>query len=376
MSGKKFSFSKKLATFSVAVMLMGSSVFAGNITKINLNGNKLYMNISPVSKEGAIYLSIRSFEQFGFNVAWDQASQTVTLKDNKHTVTQKVGDSFATADGNQVDLGAAAYKDSKGNVLVPVRFISKALGGTAIQDKATNTINVTYEVNVDKVDAFGRPIKTTGTLPKRMAKYTYYTMGIPTEMFDQSFGYERMVYSPGIVVAEGKQYVNPINMSKYRETYFTLENQKTWMEAGALHLDNLLNVDYKTVNNEWVQAMTSSMTVDDEYYGPIFTREANEYINYLKTNKISVQGDYYIEPNICYDDMGIKMRAYVRFKISSPTAKKANLFYVEFTEYNTGVWYSGYIDFKVGSNIQSDGSTYRLQTGSRMGQDFILTAEK
>ncbi len=356
-------------------MMLSSSLYAGTITKINLNGNKLYMNPSPAVKEGATYLPIRSFEQFGFTVNWNGSTKTVELKDSKNTIIQEVGKTTATVNGKQEDLGAAVYSDSKtGSVMVPVRFI-RLIGGVAEQDKATNTINVEYNINSDKKDSFGRPIKTSGTLPKKAKYYPYIAMGIPSDLYDQKFHYEFInTYQNGTL--DPKYYTNPVNIGVNNE-YYSDEKLALWVQRIEKHLDMILNFDYRTVSDSWRRDVTLTMVSDlYDYRAESYSNDAQNYVNAAKKNHLVIEGDYYIEPSTAYTFFGSSyVRVWVRFKITSKNNTE-KLFNTPFQTFKTGVWYEGYADVAVNSNIDEYGMNYMPTKGSCIGDGLKLKEVK
>ena len=356
----------KLLVIGTAGMMLSSNLYAGTITKINLNGNKLYMNPSPAVKEGATYLPIRSFEQFGFTVNWNASTKTVELKDGKNTIVQEVGKTTATVNGEQKDLGAAVYSDSKtGSVMVPVRFI-RLIGGVAEQDKATNTINVQYNINSANKDSFGRPIKTSGSLPKKAKEYPYISMGIPTELYDQKFYYEfGKKYQNGTL---GKNYYkSPVDVLLDTK-YYSDEKLKLWVERVEKHMDKILNFDYRTVSDEWRREVTLTMVSNlNDHRAQYYSNDAQEYINAAKKSGLIIEGDYYVEPSTCHQAYSSQvLRVWVRFKITSKN-KTEKLFGTDYQTFKTGVWYEGYTQVTLDSNVEQFGKNFMPTAGSNIG---------
>ena len=66
---------------------------------------------------------------------------------------------------------------------------------------------------------FGRPVKTSGTLPKKASYYPYIAMGIPSELYDQKFRYEFIdTYQNGTL--DPKYYATPVDFyAKNKNTF-------------------------------------------------------------------------------------------------------------------------------------------------------------
>jgi hypothetical protein len=74
----------------------------------------------------------------GAEMSWDQATKTLTLKRNQHTLSVTVGNLEATADGQHMQLKAAPYLD-EGLSLIPISEVAAYLGWTVEQHKEGQT---------------------------------------------------------------------------------------------------------------------------------------------------------------------------------------------------------------------------------------------
>jgi len=106
--------------------------FAAQPIRVTVDGFKLDFDVSPILENGRVLVPLRAiFEKLGAEVNWDDNSKKITaVKDNK-TVSLVVGEKAAYIDGQPVQLDVPA-KIIKGRTLVPVRFISEALGNEVI----------------------------------------------------------------------------------------------------------------------------------------------------------------------------------------------------------------------------------------------------
>lgn len=123
---------KWLATFVVMALLAAAflpgNALAAQAISVTLNGKRLNFDIQPVLERGRVLVTLRAiFEALGATVDWDSATGTVTATKGSNTVKLTIGKSTAHKDGSTVTLDVPA-KVVRGRAMVPVRFISEALG--------------------------------------------------------------------------------------------------------------------------------------------------------------------------------------------------------------------------------------------------------
>ena len=334
-----------IMTLVLSVSLIQGNLIAGTIPKVYLNGNKILMEQSPFIQDGTTYIPLRATEQFGFTVNWDNKTSTVTLNDGKNIVVQVVGNKQVKVNNQMVDIGAPAIKKN-GAVYVPIRFISNALGGQAIHDAKTNRINIQFAINSSQKDLFGRPIRK-GNLPTRAVRYPYISAGIPNEMYDMLFTFEKTIWNPEINKED--YYAFPVDMKKKYADEFTHENLTKWIDMSEQYLDMILNFDYRTVSDSWAKDM-AALQVDLSSIGDYemaYIQFARDYMNYAKNKKITVEGDFYLEPSTAYfHTIYSKVRAWIKFKINAPVSK-VRLADNEYKEYKSNTWYVGYVDIPI-----------------------------
>jgi hypothetical protein len=82
-------------------------------------------------------------EAFGADVQWLAASKGIVIRLGSHTIGLQVGEQTAVVDGIRGPLDAVPYIRN-GRTMVPLRFISEALGSSVVWDPATKTATITY----------------------------------------------------------------------------------------------------------------------------------------------------------------------------------------------------------------------------------------
>lgn len=98
-----------------------------------VNGTREPLDMAPMLDGARIFVPIRhASEPFGTVLTWDQERLKATLYRDGHTVELTVGDSMALVDGRSIPIDPqnprVAPQLLAGRVLVPIRFMSEALG--------------------------------------------------------------------------------------------------------------------------------------------------------------------------------------------------------------------------------------------------------
>ena len=97
----------------------------------------------PQVIKGSTMVPMRAiFDALGATVRWDGATMTITATKDATVVVLRIGNRTATINGNPVTLNEPAVIIS-GSTLVPLRFVSDALGATVRRDGATRTVIIT-----------------------------------------------------------------------------------------------------------------------------------------------------------------------------------------------------------------------------------------
>lgn len=108
---------------------------------VMLDGNLLSFDIPPIIENGRTLVPLRAiFEALGAEVIWDATTQTVTAEKGNTKITLNIGGA-AYKNGQFVQLEVPA-KIVAGRTLVPLRFVSEALGCDVGWNGLTQVINI------------------------------------------------------------------------------------------------------------------------------------------------------------------------------------------------------------------------------------------
>lgn len=143
---------KKLVSGFLVSSLACSSVAgigsAESPVTVVINGDKQTFDQSPVIVNDSTLVPLRGvFEKLGAEVKWDGDSQKVTILKDTNIVTVTVGSKVAFQNGKPIELNVEPRLVSD-RVMVPLRFVSEAIGAGVDWDQATRTVSITTAGNV------------------------------------------------------------------------------------------------------------------------------------------------------------------------------------------------------------------------------------
>lgn len=108
-----------------------------------LDGRALQFDQPPVMMGGRVMVPLRGiFESLGANVRFEAASQKIHATRGSNVVELTLGSTQASVDGKSVNLDSPAATIG-GRTMVPLRFVSEALGTEVRWQEATQTVFLT-----------------------------------------------------------------------------------------------------------------------------------------------------------------------------------------------------------------------------------------
>ncbi|QPQ31637.1 copper amine oxidase N-terminal domain-containing protein [Lysinibacillus sp. JNUCC 51] len=133
------------AILIVPLVLQPATAQAAKAITIYVDGVQLKTDQPPVMVQGRVMLPLRAiFEALDASVDWDRKKQTVTATKGDTTVVLKIKSRLATINNQTVTLDVPA-QILGGRTMVPVRFVSEALG----QDVDWNSRSQVVTINSD-----------------------------------------------------------------------------------------------------------------------------------------------------------------------------------------------------------------------------------
>lgn len=132
----------KIIILSLALVLVFSLTMSATASpKVIVNNQQL--NVLTIIENGTTLVPLRTiFQALGANVDWDGDTQTVTATKGHITVRLQIGSKTAYCNGQPVSLQVPG-KVVNGSTMVPLRFVSEALGANVNWISTTQTIAIT-----------------------------------------------------------------------------------------------------------------------------------------------------------------------------------------------------------------------------------------
>ncbi|MBR5539492.1 MAG: copper amine oxidase N-terminal domain-containing protein, partial [Clostridia bacterium] len=104
-----------------------------------VNGESKTLDAAPIIRNSRTMLPVRFVaENLGATVGWDDATKTVTIKNDATTIEIVIGSNIAKVNGANIALDSPAFIENSRTYL-PVRVVAENLGATVGWDDATKT---------------------------------------------------------------------------------------------------------------------------------------------------------------------------------------------------------------------------------------------
>lgn len=98
--------------------------------------------IAPIVKDGTTYVPVKGlFEELGAQVNYDDSTNTAIITKGKLTIKLKLGSNVVDVNGSKKQLSNNIFTVND-HVLIPLRFVSEALGYTVKWDNNTQQIKI------------------------------------------------------------------------------------------------------------------------------------------------------------------------------------------------------------------------------------------
>ena len=142
---------KKLALAGGALLAAATMASAQPNITTELNGQRLYFDQPPVMQEGRVLVPLRGiFENLGADVLYTPATKQIKATGDGNTVELTLGERQAFINGQQVYLDVPAGTIA-GRTMVPLRFVSEAMGADVKWQSASRTVAISRDGSSDNV---------------------------------------------------------------------------------------------------------------------------------------------------------------------------------------------------------------------------------
>ncbi|OAB38434.1 copper amine oxidase N-terminal domain-containing protein [Paenibacillus glacialis] len=345
---------KMIITLMVIVTGVSSAMIPNQVAAsqssiaVLLNGKTIrFSDERPFQdSQGSVMVPIRSISNaLGAEIIWAKKNGNTTLdiRDGNNTVSMTVGQTAAVVNGKTKDYGTKIIVMNN-RTFVPLRVVGEGFG-QEVKWSAVDRIayitspgsKVTAPNNeLGEKDRFGREIRTKN-LPKNYSDYPYILTDIPNEMYEMKA--PKRAYLPSDLI--NYAYIKDDKAMEY------------WKRNTEAYYDLLLNVNYKTIDDQWAKDLFSHINQSNVFN----LTEMKKYVSWVKKNKILIEGSLEAEPSIIfYDELSGKfyIRTSFKFRIVGYDKYKSVIYDIFFDGYEKlqkGVWYEGYADIPLSTNI-------------------------
>lgn len=147
----------KKPLLALALGLAITPSIAQNINVV-VDGDPVTFNgVGPQQVRGRVLVPLRGvLEKMGAYVGWDAASQTVTANRTGVDIELRIGRAFGRVNGREIPLDVPAQV-FRGSTLVPLRFVSEALGADVRWEANTQSVLITTGDVGNQNQGFPRP---------------------------------------------------------------------------------------------------------------------------------------------------------------------------------------------------------------------------
>lgn len=141
-----------LSALLIFPLVLQTPAQAAQAISIYINGVKLPTDQAPVLVGSRAMLPLRAiFEALDAEVDWNNKTKTVSAWKDGTTVVLKINARTATVNNQTLSLDVPA-QILQGRTLVPVRFVSEALGEDVVWDASSKTVYITTNSNPVSAD--------------------------------------------------------------------------------------------------------------------------------------------------------------------------------------------------------------------------------
>jgi hypothetical protein len=242
--------------------------------------------------------------------------------------------------------------------------------------------------NRAKISPDGMLIRTTN-LPKNSNKYEYILACYPNRFYEKKFEQE-LIKDWKKQLDAGDDYIYPVDLrdSNFKNWYdewpMSEEMDKhlyDWSALAEKYLNYVFNVDYRTINNKWIEGLGALYAHSNlDYPNCIRTY----YLDKMKANHVVVESSIIaVEPSTMYEFYKTYyIRAYVRYRITAKDidVDQSQLIYTQYPALDnlkSGEWRTGIFDIQFGTNNGSsgDGSDVAIDLMTHFIDSFNIPVE-
>ncbi|RXJ02965.1 copper amine oxidase N-terminal domain-containing protein [Anaerobacillus alkaliphilus] len=251
---------------------MANPVAANERVSVFIDRQQLYFDQDPIIENGRTLVPMRHvFEKLGATIHWNASTNTITAKKHRITVVLKVNSNQAIINGEAVRLDVPA-KIVNGRTLVPLRFVTQALGGKVEWDgNAQNVYITTVKSDIDVIlnTIFQIEMSTLRILHKEMESELFHGAKKPFSSIEPKL---TNYYTDSYI----QEYWKPFYESSHFSEWYTHTGYLFNFLINEPFLSETLNFEYRKDQSEIMFRFRDDPRVNE---GPMgVTIKNHEYI--------------------------------------------------------------------------------------------------
>ncbi len=134
--------SKTASCAALAIAATGAADIAQAATRVQVNGQPLTTSVAPVQMNGRTLVPLRDiFESLGARVQYNSLTRGITARRGTTNIGLRIGSRAAMINNQRVTLDQSPLV-RRGSTLVPLRFVSEALGARVTWNSAQSLVSV------------------------------------------------------------------------------------------------------------------------------------------------------------------------------------------------------------------------------------------
>ena len=215
----------------VVMMVMCMNVSAQTEVKVTLDGNEIYFpDAKPfIDQRDRVLVPIRFVsEALGAFVDWENETRTAVIKQGNDEIHYTVYQPMAYLNGEMMVMDTyGILKDRR--TMVPIRFISELLGCTVVWDENTSTVVIT---SPKEVTEFPEPVISVN-YPKSISDKRLLWIDVDNYRdFERSGDYEFKI-----------EFINPVQFNIYEQDEGAISGWQKYSRCNFVSASN----SYKTI---------------------------------------------------------------------------------------------------------------------------------
>lgn len=161
----------KIQKKAILLLLLTSMIYSApahaaatpqsSVTAIYLDDRQLQLEVQPLLINDTVLVPMRKlFEEQGAKLTWNNNSKTVTATKGDMVLTYHIGDKVASKNGQAINITVPG-QIAGGYTMMPLRFVSEALGSTVKWDVNSRSVRIFSTLNYDTTILYGVNLRSS-----------------------------------------------------------------------------------------------------------------------------------------------------------------------------------------------------------------------